>query len=266
MSSCDKVIGTRLEALGATGAALMGIWMICFIVAHLRANENMNPIFHAVSEYGSHDEVASRSFPFIMGCWWSIGIVSALLATALGLFLEHCNPDGWTDHGKSMFILLIVFAVCRWGTSLFPVHVKPLPDGGAQPPEPVPITDVQADASRQPQMSGRQGGLGGGRRDCNSLIHMVFAVGSFSTITAASMLSDRVFDTDNLDGSKVHANHNVLQGFGYAAIATIVLMFVGRRVRARSYFGLIERLFYCAHVGWIITMSATWIQQGRQIR
>ena len=235
---------TSSEVLGLSGTALalLCAWVCCYTTAHV-VNTNMNPLVFAVSEYGAW----KGSRPFIMACWWLIAAVAILDSVCVTLVLKALLPQGISTQGVGGIVCLYIFAGARLLTSAFKTDVRVRPGFESM----VEANDGTATV-RTKDMSSSSA----------SYVHLLGAIVSFVIITVASREFASAFDSSDLVGTVLHDNYNLLNGFSWAIIATMILMILSRWV---GVFGLGERLFYVAHIGWLFALTITLVQFGRSI-
>jgi len=248
------MVVTASTVLGLSGAAMamLVVWVVCFVGGHV-VNRDMTPFVHAVSEYGAWQ----KSRPFIMGCWWTIACVSILDSACVGVLLNDI-PGGIDGYGAVAIVFLVIFAAARVLTSAFKTDVVDRPGY---------VLNRDHDThSREEQPSARPTGDDGRpERSTEGRLHGLFALISFVSILVVAIEIPRAFNVAVLNGTELSNNYGVLYGFMWAVIVTLIVMVVSLRI-IRLYFGLTERLFYAAHIGFLFTLTVTLIQQGRQMQ
>ena len=227
-----------IYGLSITSMILLVIWVISFTIGHI-VNKDMSPLIHAVSEYGAY----KGSKPFIMVCWWTMGFLSILLDACL-IYILNSDPSGWNQTYLVGVICLAIFAVARILTSLFPTNVY-------QRPKYEEVGVPRDDPNNQ---------------NMNNSLHRLFAFLSFVSIVIATINIGKSLGNEYWDGNRLYENHLALYGLGWACLGTLLPMMLARRVKVvRYYFGFLERLFYLAHVTFLFTLAATFIEFAEEI-
>lgn len=267
--------------------ALLALWTISFLLAHV-VNKDLSTFSNAVrfvclwrlilvscafplfgslhvavwkkfclylswlSEFGAY----GPSKKFILFCWWTMSVLSALTLTSIALL------DSSLIHG---LVCLGIFSVCRFCTSLFPTRVH-LPQHGLWFKFTLffslwwfcigffLLADRNADTAASD--SGTPDAANSNQPPrCVMLLHALFAVLSFISIVIAAYYLRHFLDT------------KILPILAYILIAASVLMFVfgflGRQSSQCHLFGLFERLFYFSHVVWFYVILCLMIVDQR---
>ena len=230
--------------LGATTLALLVVWVACFAAMHA-VKTGYNFVQNAVSDFG----VCHASYPFAMACWNFMAVAAILLLAGLARAMSFA-PGGVSSNGVAGCVFLGVFAVTRTLTSLFPVDVRI-----NVPPEQkeAHAAAVAASPDGRPRLS-RSG-----------IIHIIVAMISFLSINVASRLLSMAFGAPGMAGSSLYAHADLLWGMWWAVLASAIAMLLAGVARRRVgvlVFGAAERLFYAAHLLWLVTAAACLVQMG----